>query len=94
MDVVKVISALDSELRRELLKVLAERPNTVVGVLHKFKSKGFNVKYRETIYRALEILVDSGLVEKYYEKEKGLCYRLVSNHITIKIAKDSVDISE
>jgi Fe2+ or Zn2+ uptake regulation protein len=92
MDAIKVISALDSELRREILKILAERPSTVVDVLHKLKGKGLNVKYRETVYRALQILVDSGLVEKYYEKEKGLCYRLVVNNITIKIAKDSVDI--
>lgn len=90
----KVISALDSKLRQEILKILAERPNTVAGVLHRLKSKNLNVKYRETVYRALEILVNSELVEKYYEKEKGLCYKLVSNCITIRIEKDSVDISK
>jgi len=92
MDIVKVISALNSDLRREILKILAENPYTVLEVLDRLKSKGFDVKYRETVYRALEKLVDAEIVEKYYVKDKGLCYKLSSTRITIEITKENVDI--
>ena len=92
MDIAKIISALDNDLRREILKVLAEKPYTVLEVLNRLKRKGFEVKYRETVYRALEKLVDSELVEKSYVKEKGLCYKLCLTHLTIEITKEFLDI--
>ena len=92
MDIAKIISALNSDLRREILKILAERPYTVLEVLNKLKKKGLDVKYRETVYRALEILVDAELVEKFYVKEKGLCYKLSLTRITIEITKESLEI--
>ena len=76
MDIAKVLAALNSELRREILKILAEKPSTVLEVQTKLKTKGLKVKYRETVYRALEKLVDAKLVKKFYVKEKGLCYSL------------------
>jgi len=94
MDIAKIISALNSDLRREILKILAERPYTVLEVLNKLKKKGFDVKYRETVYRASEKLVDAELVEKFYAKEKGLCYKLSLTRITIEITKESLDIAK
>ena len=94
MDIAKVVSALNSSLRREILKILAERPNTVLEVLNKLKTKGLDVKYRETVYRALEKMVDAELVEKFYVKEKGLCYKLSLTRITIEIRKELLDIVE
>lgn len=94
MDIAKIISALNSDLRREILKTLAERPYTVLEVLNKLKRKGLDVKYRETVYRALEKLVDAELVEKFYAKEKGLCYKLPLTRITIEITKESLDIEK
>lgn len=92
MDIAKVISALNSELRREILKILAEKPYTVLEVQDELKTRGFNVKYRETVYRALEKLVDAGLVEKYYVKEKGICYKLSLTCIIIGVTKESLDL--
>jgi len=94
MDIAKVISALNSDLRREILKILAEEPYTVLEVLNNLKNKGLKVKYRETVYRALEKLVDAELLEKFYVKEKGLCYRLSLTRITIEIRKELLDIVE
>ena len=88
----KVISALNSDLRREILKILAEKPYTVLEVSNRLKSKGVNVKYRETVYRALEKLVDADVVAKFYTRQKGLCYRLSLTQATIRIGKDSLDI--
>lgn len=92
MDVDKVIAALNSKLRREILKIISEQPMTVIQVLEKLKKREVQVKYRETVYRALEKLCDAELVEKYYEKEKGLCYRLSLTQITIEITKEFLNI--
>jgi len=92
MDIAKVISALNSDLRRKILKVLAENTYTVLGVLNKLKSKGLDVKHRETVYRALEKLVEAELVEKFYAKDTGLCYKLSLTRITVEIRKEFLDI--
>jgi len=92
MELSKVISALNSKLRRDILKVLVDNPSTVGEVLDNLRNRGFNVKYRETVYRALEKLVDSGLVQKFYDGEKGICYRLSIRQIKIEIDKDSIDV--
>lgn len=86
MDTAKVFAALDSDLRREILTALVDKPSTVLGVMQKLKTKGLDVKYRETVYRSLETLLDAGLVEKFYNRErKELCYRLCSTKLTIEI---------
>jgi Fe2+ or Zn2+ uptake regulation protein len=90
MDVGKIISALDSDLRREILKIVAKNPSTVLEVLQELRKRSFKVKYRETVYRAMEKLVDSGLIEKYYEKERGLCYKISLSSITIDIAEGTI----
>ena len=41
-------------------------------------------------YRALEKPVDAELVEKYYAKEKGLCYKLTVNRIVVDITKGTI----
>jgi Fe2+ or Zn2+ uptake regulation protein len=94
MDITKILAALNSELRREILMILAEESSTALEVLVKLKRKGLEVKYRETVYRALEKLVDAELVEKFYVKEKGICYRLSLTRMTIAITKDSFDMVE
>jgi len=94
MDINKVISALNSHLRREILKILAKEPKTVLEVLEELKKKKVDIKYRETVYRALEKLFDAELLEKYYDKEKGLCYKLLLTRITIEITKETLNIVE
>ena len=94
MEIDKTISALNSDLRREILKVLAENTYTVLEILNKLKHKGLDVKYRETVYRALEKLVDAKLVEKMYIKGKGLCYKLSMSRLTIEIRKENIEITE
>lgn len=91
MDINKVISALDSKLRREILKILAKEPKTVIEVLEDLKKKKIEIKYRETVYRALEKLFDAELVEKYYAKEKGIWYKLTAKRVVIDIVKGVIE---
>jgi len=86
-----VISALNSELRREILKIISKEPMPVVQVLEELKKRKYDVKYRESVYRALEKLVDSELVEKCYIKEKGLCYRLKVKSLKIDLTKGEIE---
>jgi Fe2+ or Zn2+ uptake regulation protein len=94
MEISNVISALNSELRRQILSALSTGPMTVGQVLEEMRKRTTGARYRETVYRALEKLVDSELVQKYYEKEKGLLYKLSVIKLTIEITKDSLEIKK
>jgi Fe2+ or Zn2+ uptake regulation protein len=91
METDKVISALNSEIRREILKIISKESMPVIQVLEELKRKGYRVKYRESVYRALEKLVDSELVEKCYIKGKGLCYRLKFKSLKIDLEKGEIE---
>jgi Fe2+ or Zn2+ uptake regulation protein len=93
METGRVIAALNSDFRREVLRILSKEPMTVVQVLEELKRRKLGVKYRETVYRALEKLFGAGLVDKSYVKNKGLCYKLIVSCITIDISTDSLEKS-
>lgn len=90
MSLSKVLAALSSDLRREILKCIVEKPSTVAEVLNELGKRGFVVKYRETVYRALEKLVAAGLAEKYYEKNRGLCYKTTVSRIIIDLSQGTM----
>lgn len=90
MEIDKAVSALNSKTRREALKILANEPKTVKEVLSALREKGYAIKYRETVYRILERLVDASLVEKYYDREKGICYKLLTKELTLDLIKGSI----
>lgn len=94
MDPGPLFSALDSDLRREIMMILHSGPRTVTEVLESLIRRKYSVKYRETVYRALEKLSDAGLIEKYYKRDRGLCYELVSSKITIQIDNNSIMITQ
>ena len=74
----KIFSALSSKTRIEILRILAEKPSSIMDVLGELGRRGFKIKYRESVYRSLEKLTSAGLVEKYYDKkERGIRYRLI-----------------
>ena len=72
MDLGSVTRALNSNLRRKILQILALRSMTSKEVFEQLGKEDFQIKYRETVYRALEKLVNADLVEKYYEQGKGI----------------------
>lgn len=87
MDLSNVASALASFTRRKILMVLADQPMNVQEVLETLNQLGFRIKYRESVYRALEKLVDAELVEKFYDKRKRICYQLPKRKIEINLAE-------
>jgi Fe2+ or Zn2+ uptake regulation protein len=77
-------------MRREVFRVILDRPCTVLEVFEELKRRGLRIKYRETVYRALEKAVGAGLAEKYYDEGKGLCYRMNTSRLVIDLIHGTV----
>ncbi len=95
MNINKILSALNSESRRKILKALSKYhgyPSDAL-TLHELMSEldqdpTFRIARRESVYKALETLVDSGLVEKRHEKGRGITYRVTKTKIEIDFTKE------
>lgn len=90
LDLAKTISALNSRTRRKILQVLENGNLTLQEVFEKMGEVSVKVKYRESVYRHLEKLQDAGLVEKLYDRNKGLCYKLLVRGIEIDFIDGTV----
>jgi len=79
------IKGLNSKTRREILKLLCKENLSAIEVYRKLKNGG--PKYRQSINKALEVLKECGLVEKYYDDEKNeICYRIIKKKICLDLA--------
>lgn len=92
MDIEKVVKALNSRTRRKILKSLSDGPKNVkeISVLLR-EQHSVNIKYRESVFKALETLVEADLVEKFHDMEKGMTYALKREKITIDLVKEVVE---
>ncbi len=98
LEIDAVISALTSRRRRQILRVLLkyfEYPSNALTLKELISELSqdptFEVKRRESIYKALERLVDSGLVEKYYENGRGVCYRATKRNLKIDLTEETIE---
>jgi len=94
LDSDRAISAVDSRIRRKILQALRNDNLTLQEVFEKIGRAGENVKHRESVYRHLEKLVDAGLVGKLYDRNKGLCYKLLLRGIEIDFIDGTVKETE
>jgi len=79
-EISKIAEALTSELRLTIIQHLCIKEMSVKE-LHNILT---SIRYRDTIYRHLELLKAVGLLEKYYDdKTKELKYKLAYDSITI-----------
>lgn len=90
MEIDKVGKVLNSEIRRKLLHHLTEDSLSVNEAVDALESEGSDVRYRQTVYRALEDIKESGLAEKNYE-DGSLQYKLLKKEI--KISFENMEIS-
>jgi len=87
-----VVKALSSRTRRKILKILSDDSKNVKEISIELREQySTNLKYRESVFKALEKLVEANLVEKFYEKDKGIAYRLKRKKITIDLIKEKVE---
>lgn len=89
MELLEIAKALRSELRLMILLALAEQtePITLIEIQKAVSIRGASTRHRETVYRAVEVLVALDLVEKIYVKNKGICYRLIKPQIILDFKK-------
>jgi len=86
-----LFSVLSSEVRIEILKLLSHSSASVKEVLTKLQTNKIEIKYRESVYRDLEKLVEAGLVKKYYDnKHKGIRYGLLITQIQFNLCTGEI----
>ena len=90
MQISKVIKALNSDTRRKILKILSDGSKNTAEVYSELSKIGSGLRYRESVYRALEILVDSDIVQKIYHSDKGICYDLSIVKIEIDFSSGTI----
>lgn len=97
LEVDKVISALKSKNRRRVLRVLSKYwgyPSNALTLRELIsdmsEDPSIKIKHRESIYKDLEKLVDSGLVEKFSEIGRGMCYRIVKTRLEIDLINGTI----
>jgi len=87
----EIIKALDSETRRTLIQIIKNDPLTLSEIFDEIKNNNLlDIKHRESIYRALEKLVEAKIVKKFYIQNKGLCYVLIVNQILLDIKNEEI----
>jgi len=82
-----IAGAVNSEIRLRILETLCLGPKNLKEVIQTLETKGYKMKYRETAFRSLEKLADAGLVEKTYQRRKGVIYNLKKNQVVINFCK-------
>ena len=90
MDIKSTLRALDNDLRREALKILLTNGDCSVKEVYSNLQKN-KPEYRQSVNKALDLLNEVGLVDKYYdENKKKIVYS--ANYQTIKIHLNEMDI--
>lgn len=83
--------ALDSYLRRELLSIAREGPMSSQKYFDEVTRRGLGIKYKESVYKELQLLVDSGLMDKQYDKRsKTIVYSPTTEGIAFDTDKMEV----
>ena len=89
-----ILRALDSDLRRELLRIAAMSPLDAEGYYKAIAERGFNIRYKESVYKELQFLVEAGMIEKFYDvKSKKILYRIALSRVSIHLPTMEVSIS-
>lgn len=84
MNIKRICSALSSERRLALVKLLLDKPLSSKEVFDIAKKK-LGAKNRETTYRALETLAKAGILKKFYDPaDKKIKYKLENKQIVIE----------
>lgn len=86
-----MIYALSLKTRREIIRTITSRPKTLIQIYEELKKKNVPIKYRESVYKALEKLVSDGLVEKVYDKRTVL-YKSKFSKINVDLVSEKIEL--
>ena len=95
MQVTHLGNALRSQTRVNILKILDKNSLRAIDVYNKYKALFRNeAKHREFIYKELERLVDTGLLDKEYNRKiKGITYTLKFHNVCVNLLTGDVTVS-
>lgn len=90
-DIYEVTSALSDKTRLRLINIVREEgPLSSKRAHNEFISR-YEDRRRESIYKALETLVDANILTKTYEREgEGLVYELPNTRLIIDLSEMKV----
>ena len=93
-EVIEIAKALSSETRLNLIRVIGNNTFSLSEIEERFKLLSSSL-YRESIYRALEKLVETGILRKYFDAfRKKQVYAIEQNQITLNILSEKDDFSK
>jgi len=88
---VETLKALGSETRLRILRLLANKKLSAANVYREYVRNFHDRMHRESIYRALEKLVNAEILNKEYdEKEKEIVYGLRYKKLTIDLVNQRI----
>lgn len=92
MKVTDLGNALRSQTRLNILKILDKKSLRAIDVYNEYKVLfSSDAKHRESIYKELERLVDAGILNKRYDRnKKGIIYALRFQTIHIDLITGEV----
>ena len=90
----KIIRALDNDLRLLIIDKLIGNSLTEKELFETISKERPDLKYRESLYRQIETLVQAGLVTKYYDTAKRrICYTCELDNISIDLKAMNVNVA-
>lgn len=89
---VKIVRALNSDARRSLLRLAQDKPMTALEFHKKMETSEFYHSYKESTYKDLQMLVETGLVEKYRDGNSDILYRSRVDQIILDLDNMKVEI--
>jgi Fe2+ or Zn2+ uptake regulation protein len=93
MDVTQLGNMLKSKTRVNILRILDDKSLRAIDVYNQYKALfKKDAKHREFIYKELERLVDSGILDKKYDNEiKGITYTLKFRMVSVNLLNGEVN---
>lgn len=86
MDIAEVAAALSDRTRLRLLEIIHDKGPISSKRAHEEFVRRFDDRRRESIYKALEKLVDAGILVKTYDREgEGLVYEIAYKRVIIDL---------
>lgn len=89
---VTIIRALNSPIRRRVLQFSSDGAYSINELVEKFTKSNIEFGSRDSLYKQAELLVNAGLLEKFYDvNKKAISYKNLIVQLVIDIEHHNVE---
>lgn len=89
---VTVIRALNNPIRRMILRLCSDDSFSINELAAKLTTENVDYKSRDSLYKQAELLVASGLLEKFYDvNKKAISYKNPVLQVVIDIVNSNIE---